>query len=204
MMWPNSPSQSFVNGIGSPHAPPHLHGLPRAPSHMLNTVLPINNHHVGSAPTVNPLWERRPSYAGESPEASGFHPGSLGSMRMANDSLHSMDFASSNIFPHVGGNGMDLPIPHKGVGLTSHQQRCMMFPGRGQMIPMMNSFDSPTERARSRRSEGSSNQADKKQFELDIDRIIRGDDTRTTLMIKNIPNKYVHLFLDLYCNASWH
>ncbi|PKI33966.1 hypothetical protein CRG98_045644, partial [Punica granatum] len=30
----------------------------------------------------------------------------------------------------------------------------------------------------------------KKQYELDIDRIMRGEDNRTTLMIKNIPNKY--------------
>lgn len=29
----------------------------------------------------------------------------------------------------------------------------------------------------------------KKQYELDIDRVFRGDDSRTTLMIKNIPNK---------------
>lgn len=69
-----------------------------------------------------------------------------------------------------------------------------MFPGRGQMIPMMSSFDSPNERARSRRSEAGSNQGDsKKQFELDVDRIMRGEDNRTTLMIKNIPNKYVVL-----------
>lgn len=53
----------------------------------------------------------------------------------------------------------------------------------------MNSIDSPRERARSRRNEGSINQAEKKQYELDIDRIIRGEDKRTTLMLKNIPNK---------------
>lgn len=58
------------------------------------------------------------------------------------------------------------------------------------MIPIMNSFDPPSERARSRRNESNSNQIDnKKQYELDIDRIMRGEDNRTTLMIKNIPNK---------------
>ncbi|KAJ7965087.1 Protein MEI2-like [Quillaja saponaria] len=30
----------------------------------------------------------------------------------------------------------------------------------------------------------------KKQYQLDLDKIISGEDTRTTLMIKNIPNKY--------------
>ncbi|KAG5521736.1 hypothetical protein RHGRI_034082 [Rhododendron griersonianum] len=191
MMWPNSPT--FVNGVCTGHPPPGLHGqLSRAPSQMLNTILPMNNHHVGSAPSANPsLWDR-PSYAGESPNASGFHPGSLGNMRISGNSPHHLEFVSQNIFPHVGGNCMDLPIPSQNVGLQSHHQRCMMFPGRGQMIPMMSSFDSPNERARSRRSEASSNQGDnKKQFELDVDRIMRGEDNRTTLMIKNIPNKYV-------------
>lgn len=193
-MWPNSPT--FLNGVCTAHPPPGLHAqLSRTPSHMLNTILPINNHHVGSAPSANPsLWDRRHSYAGESPNASGFHPGSLGNMRIAGNSPHHLEFVSQNIFPHVGGNCMDLPIPSQNVGLHSHHQRCMMFPGRGQMIPVMSSFDSPNERARSRRSEAGSNQGDsKKQFELDVDRIMRGEDNRTTLMIKNIPNKYVVL-----------
>lgn len=190
MMWPNSPS--FVNGVCTT-PPQRLHGLPRAPSLMPSTVLPINNHHVGSAPVVNPsLWDRRHAYAGESPDASGFHPGSLGSMRISNNSLQSMEFVSHNIFPHVGGNCMDLT---KSVGLQSHHQRSTMLPGRGQIIHMMNSIDSPNERVRSRRSEGSISQADKKQYELDIDRILRGDDNRTTLMIKNIPNKYTSKML---------
>lgn len=64
------------------------------------------------------------------------------------------------------------------------------------MIPIMNSFDSPNERTRSRRNDGNSNQIDnKKQYELDLDRILRGDDNRTTLMIKNIPNKYTSKML---------
>ncbi|TXG49031.1 hypothetical protein EZV62_024906 [Acer yangbiense] len=189
MMWPNSPS--MINGIGNAYTPARLPGLPRAPSHMVNTVLPIGNHHVGSAPTVDPsLWDRRHAYAPESPEASGFHPGSLGSMRVSSNSLHSMDFVSHNIFPHVGGNCMDIPIS-KNVGFQTHHQRSMMLAGRGQMIPMMNSFDPLNERARSRRNEAGVNQADKKQYELDIDRILHGEDNRTTLMLKNIPNKYV-------------
>ena len=196
MMWLNSPS--FVNGIGTAHPPPRLPGLPRAPSHLLNTMLSINNHHVGSAPTVNPsIWDRRHTYAGESSDASGFHPGSLGSMRISNNSLHPLEFAPHSIFPSVGGNCIDLSIAAKNVGLHSHHQRCLMFPGRTQMIPMMSSFDSPNERSRSRRSDNSSNQVDnKKQYELDLDRILRGEDARTTLMIKNIPNKYVAFHFD--------
>ncbi|KAK2973841.1 hypothetical protein RJ640_011769 [Escallonia rubra] len=193
MMWPNSPS--FINGTVHPAS--RLHTLARAPSHMMNTLLPMSNHHVGSAPSVNPsLWDRRHPYAGNSPDSSVFHPGSLGNMRVSGSSPHPLEFISHKIFPHAGGNCLDLPIPSKSVGLHSHHQSCAMFPSRGQMIPMMGSFDSPNERVRSRRNEGHSNQADnKKQFELDIDRILRGDDKRTTLMIKNIPNKYTSKML---------
>lgn len=190
MMWPNSPS--FVNGICAAH-PQQLHVVPGAGNQLLNPLLPISNHHVGSAPSMNhSLWDRRHAYAGESPDASVFHPGSLGNMRMSGSSPHPLEFVPRNIFSAAGGNCMDLQVPSKSVGFNSHPQRCLMFPARGQMIPMMNTFDSPNERARNRRSESSSSQADnKKQFDLDIDRIVRGDDKRTTLMIKNIPNKYV-------------
>lgn len=183
MMWPNSPS--LMNGVGS--APL----VPRAPSHG-NAFLHMNNHqhqHVGSAPSVNPsIWDRRHSYAGESPDASVFHPGSLGNMRVPG-----LDFVShNNMFPppHMG----DMPIPSKTI---AHHQNNLMFPARGQMIPMMASFDSSSsDRARIRRTEATSNQADnKKQFDLDLDRIMRGEDRRTTLMIKNIPNKYTSKML---------
>ncbi|XP_011020883.1 PREDICTED: protein MEI2-like 4 isoform X1 [Populus euphratica] len=194
MIWPNSPS--FVNGISVAHPGPRLHGPPRVPPSMLNPVLPINNQHVGSVPAVNPsLWDRQHAYAGESPDASSFHPCSLGSMRISNNSLHSMEFLSPKMFPHVGGNCLELPMPPQNVGFQSQQQRSMVFPGRGQMIPMINTIDAPGERARSRRNEGSISQADKKQYELDIDRILQGEDTRTTLMIKNIPNKYTSKML---------
>ncbi|KAJ6414815.1 hypothetical protein OIU84_003766 [Salix udensis] len=194
MIWPNSPS--FVNGISVAHPGPRLHGPPRAPAPALNPALPINNQHVGSLPAVNPsLWDRQRAYAGESPDTSGFHPCSVGSMRISNNSLHSMEFLSPKMFPHMGGNCLELPLPSKTVGFQSQQQRSMVFPGRGQMIPMINTFDAPGERARSRRNEGSFSQTDKKQYELDIDRIMQGEDNRTTLMIKNIPNKYTSKML---------
>ncbi|GER55339.1 RNA-binding protein [Striga asiatica] len=195
ILWPSSPS--FVNGIGGAAHPQQMHTVPRAPSHMLNSLVPLNNHHVGSAPSVNPsLWDRRHAYAGESPDATVFHPGSLGNMRISGNSPHPLDFVPHNIFPRAGGNCMDMPIASKNIGLHPHHQRCMIFPARGQMLPMMGSFDSPNERARSRRNEGNSSQADnKKQFELDIDRIARGEDKRTTLMLKNIPNKYTSKML---------
>ena len=193
MMWSNSPS--YVNGICSPQHLQKLHTIDRSPYHMLNTNLPINTHQVGSAPSVDPsLWDRRPVYAGEFPDASYFQPGSLGNMRITSNSQHPLEFASPNIFPGFGGNCLDLPIASK--VLQSPQQSSMMFLSSAQMYPRMSSFDSPHERSKSRRNEGISGQADsKKQYELDIDRIIRGEDQRTTLMIKNIPNKYTSKML---------
>ncbi|RAL38698.1 hypothetical protein DM860_002676 [Cuscuta australis] len=195
MMWPNSPS--FVSGFSAARHP-QLHG---PPSHMLSgRVVPVNHHHVGSAPSLNPsLWDRRNAYAGESPDAPVFHPGSLGSLHISRNSPQpSLEFVPHhNIFSTGGGNCMDLHMPSKNVvGLHSPHQRCMMFPSRGQMIPLKNTFDSPNGRSRCRRSEGTLSQMDnKKQFELDIDRIVRGEDKRTTLMLKNIPNKYTSKML---------
>ncbi|XP_057542448.1 protein MEI2-like 4 isoform X1 [Amaranthus tricolor] len=193
-MWPNSPSLS--NGFCNPQTQLRFHGLPRSPSHILNSALPMNRHHVGSAPAVNhSLWDRWNSYSGESPETSIFHQGPLRNMRLSGSPLNHIDFGSPNMFPHAGGNSMDLPISSRNVGLHAHNQRGMIYPSRGQMN-MVGSFEHPGERTRSRRSENISSQADnKKQYELDIERISRGEDNRTTLMIKNIPNKYTSKML---------
>lgn len=54
------------------------------------------------------------------------------------------------------------------------------------------SFSAPKERMRNlsnSRSEADSSHSNRMQYELDIDRVLRGEETRTTLMIKNIPNK---------------
>ncbi|XP_058102899.1 protein MEI2-like 4 isoform X2 [Magnolia sinica] len=197
MMWPSSPS--FVNGIHA-HPGQQMHGLLRAPSHMLQTVMPLHHphhHHVGSAPVINSsLWDRQHAYAAEPTEASAFHPGSIGSVGFSSSStFHPLDLVSRSIFPHVGGNCIDPSIPSPNVGLPSPQQRAHMFPGRDPMIPMPTLFDAPNERIRSRRNDASLNQADRKQYELDISRILHGEDTRTTLMIKNIPNKYTSKML---------
>jgi len=64
------------------------------------------------------------------------------------------------------------------------------------MLRLPLSYDAPNDRIRSRRSDAGSSQTDnKKQFELDIDLIMHGEDSRTTLMIKNIPNKYTSKML---------
>ncbi|KAJ6844098.1 protein MEI2-like 4 isoform X2 [Iris pallida] len=187
IMWPGSPS--FVNNIH----PQQMHGLPRAPSHMLNSAVPLHPHHVGSAPAINPsLWERRQPYIGDSADAANFHPGSLGSMGFpGSPGMHPLEFARHNVFPHSGINCIDPSISSPHIGIPSPQQRCHIYHGRNHMFPLPGSFDVPNDRVRNRRNDSSANQGDnKKQYELDIERIVHGEDSRTTLMIKNIPNKY--------------
>ncbi|KAM3386735.1 hypothetical protein ACQJBY_009959 [Aegilops geniculata] len=188
MLWPNS--GSFINNIPS-RPPTQAHGISRT-SRMLENVLPVN-HHVGSAPAVNPsILDRRTGYAGELMEAPSFHPGSAGSMGFSGSPhLHQLELTS--MFPQSGGNQAMSPAH---IGARSPQQRGHMFHGRGHIGPPPSSFDSPGERARSRRNESCANQSDnKRQYELDIERIVCGEDSRTTLMIKNIPNKYTSKML---------
>lgn len=164
MMWPNSPS--YFDGVCAVPTMPRLHKFP-------SSVFPINGQHVPSAP----FWGRRHTFAGES----------LGNMQFSGNTVpHCVDLVSYDMFPHFGGNCVDLRIFPKNIGLHFHNQRDLMFPSRNHTI---NSFETHKQRARSHRN-GVTNLADKKQYELDIDRIKKGEDNRTTLMIKNIPNKY--------------
>lgn len=187
VIWGSSPS--FVNGIPSHHLP-QITAFPRG-SHQLLGTSPVH-HHVGSAPAVNPsIWDRRHAYLGESPEASSFHLGSLGSVGFPRTSqLHPIELSPCNTFSHVNGNCSDMLT---NAGQCSPQQMCPIFPER---IPIMSmpTYDSPIERLRnlSHRRNEANYHVDKKQYELDIDRILQGEDSRTTLMIKNIPNKYVN------------
>jgi hypothetical protein len=187
VIWPNP--VSFVNNVPS-RPPTQVHGLPRPPSHMLENVSPVHHHHVGSAPAINPsVWDRRYGYAGDLTEAPSFHPGSVGSIGFpGSPQLHPVEL--NNIFSQTRGNCMDPAVSPALVGTPSPQQRGL-FHGRNPVAPLP-SFDSSSERMRSRRNELSANQSDnKRQYELDVDCILRGEDSRTTLMIKNIPNKYV-------------
>jgi hypothetical protein len=188
VLWQNP--GSYVNTVPS-RPPAQVHGVPRAPSQMLENVLPMHHHPVGSAPAINPsLWDRRNGYATELAEAPNFHPGSVGSMGfLGSPQLHALEL--NNIFSQTGGNRMDATVSAAQIGAPSPQQRGPMFHGRNPMVPLP-PFDSPGERMRNRRNDSNANQPDnKKLYELDADRIMQGDDTRTTLMIKNIPNKYV-------------
>uniref|UniRef100_A0A803ND93 Mei2-like C-terminal RNA recognition motif domain-containing protein n=1 Tax=Chenopodium quinoa TaxID=63459 RepID=A0A803ND93_CHEQI len=136
-------------------------------------------HHlqVGSAPVAPvmkaSIWDRQQIYAGESHETSGYQMGAIRSVAF-----------------HVHGTDMS-----KNAGIQSPQQMSHLFHERNTMNSLPTSFGSPSERVRRSRNETNLSHADRKHYELNIDRIMRGDDNRTTLMIKNIPNKYTSKML---------
>lgn len=162
VMWPNSPTSA--NNI-----PLQLHGFLGALPHML----PSPHHHVSSAPAINPsLWDRRRAHP-RNADVHTFHPGSLGRAGLT----------SRNTFPRAWGSHVDFALNG-----TPPRHRARMSQGRNYVGP---ASDAPNDRITNRISDSSANQAgDKKQFELIIERIFHGEDSRTTIMIKNIPNKY--------------
>ncbi|OIW00232.1 hypothetical protein TanjilG_27483 [Lupinus angustifolius] len=201
VLWQKTPS--FVNGASAPGLP-QMPGFAKASPQMLRTQ--HIDHHVGSAPVVTASpWERQHSFLGESPEASGFRLGSLGSGGFHGSwQLHSPDL-SSHMFSHVGGKNTELV---SNAAHSSPKQLSHVFPGSHPTS--LSKFDSTNERMRNiyhHKSEANTNNADKKQYELDLGSILRGKDSRTTLMIKNIPNKYTSKMLlvaiDEHCRGTY-
>ncbi|KAH9615770.1 hypothetical protein KSS87_012345 [Heliosperma pusillum] len=184
---PNTPS--YLNNNHAHHIG-RLHGSPGAPHLMMNMGSPVHQLQVGSAPVMKAsLWDRQQMFNGESHEASGYQMGAIRGMGIPGYSpSHPRDISSRGSFSHVS-------EVSKNGGLGSPQHMNHMFHERNLMNSLPTSFGSPGERARTRRNETNLSHADRKHYELNVDRIMRGDDTRTTLMIKNIPNKYTSKML---------
>ncbi|XVF87225.1 hypothetical protein PTKIN_Ptkin18bG0101700 [Pterospermum kingtungense] len=102
-------------------------------------------------------------------------------------------------FPESSDSSFMSPAAFGGMGVGNNDSSFMVNMGsRAAMSSglLPNSMEGLSERGRSRRVENNGNELDnKKQFQLDLDKIISGEDTRTTLMIKNIPNKYTSKML---------
>ncbi|CAI0560817.1 unnamed protein product [Linum tenue] len=161
------------------------------------------HHHVGSAPSGVPL-ERHLGFQPDSPETSFMNPAaSFGGFGMGqNDRNFMMNMGG----PHPlmnGVNNISRTMPDNGG--SSSYNRMMSSPrlspvflgsspyAAGLASPSMDNF---IDRGSSRRIESNGSQVDtKKQFQLDLDKIMNGEDSRTTLMIKNIPNKYTSKML---------
>lgn len=156
-----------------------------------------HHHHVGSAPSGAP-FESHFGFLPESPETSFMkqvrfgNMGNIGTARNAGGLMLGMANRSSvNPISSLSGSLTDS---------SSTNFRPILSPRLGQAFysnpayhgPGTFGLDSSIDRARNRRVDSSALQADsKRQYQLDLEKIRRGDDIRTTLMIKNIPNKYV-------------
>ena len=185
MVWSNSSSMGpNFNHVG--HARSQPFGYARNHPHYVNGGFHSHRHHGGSAPSGDPSFlERQFAYVHESPDATFFGPGPTSSMNTAGGGMMSLLGSHSTITS----NGFFESGTSPNLSAMPPHRRGPMFPPNGIVIG--SPFDMLGDRGRIRRIDNNSvPQVDnKKQFQLDIDRILRGEDNRTTLMIKNIPNK---------------
>ncbi|CAM8985847.1 unnamed protein product [Rhodiola kirilowii] len=165
----------------------------------LSSSLPRQSHphHVGSAPS-RILLERHFGFPKESPETSFITPTYGNSGIRNNDRSYLMNMGThgvlnsslpySGYFPESGSPSLRV--------MASPRVNNMFFNDGPYPGLTSNGMENLGERGRNRRGESNGNQIDsKKQFQLDLEKIISGEDTRTTLMIKNIPNKYTSKML---------
>lgn len=148
-----------------------------------------SQHHVGSAPSGIPL-DRQFGFFPESPEPSYMSQVPFGSPGLSsNNGNHLMNVGALNIGVALAGNFSESGSPSS--RMMSLSRNGPVFYGNGSYGGTGTSnLDMLTDRARSRRVDSGSQMDNKKQYQLDLEKIISGEDTRTTLMIKNIPNKY--------------
>ncbi|XP_052177779.1 protein MEI2-like 2 isoform X2 [Diospyros lotus] len=189
--WPTSstghPFASTAQGQGYPYTTHHGSFLG---SH--------HTHHVGSAPSGVPL-DRHFGYFPESPETSFMNPVGFGGMDLSRKTASYAMTMGAHPAMSVG-----VALPGKMTDTGSLGSRMMSLPRNGPLFFGNGTFqgigatsnEGLFERSHSRRLEYTVNQMDnKKQYQLDLEKIKSGEDTRTTLMIKNIPNKYTSKML---------
>ncbi|MCL7043615.1 hypothetical protein MKW94_019171 [Papaver nudicaule] len=174
------PFTSSVQGQGFPYSNRHASLLGSSQHH---------HHHVGSAPSGVP-FERRLGFLPESPDTSFMNQISYGGMGLSHNEGHfmmNMGAHSRNMSENGSPNLRFMSSPRPSPMFLGVNP----YPGLGA-----SSFEGLADRGRSRRVESSGSQIDSKRlYQLDLDKIISGDDKRTTLMIKNIPNKYTSKML---------
>ncbi|KAJ7947242.1 Protein MEI2-like [Quillaja saponaria] len=154
-----------------------------------------HHHDVGSAPSSLP-FERHFGFFPDSRETSFINPVAYGGMSLGhtegNYMVHSTTNAGITIPGNIAENGSSS------FRMRSSQRISPVFLGNVPYPGLSpTSIEGFIEHGRSRQIiENNVNQVDnKKQFQLDLDKIKSGEDTRTTLMIKNIPNKYTSKML---------
>ncbi|KAI3410295.1 uncharacterized protein J3R85_018848 [Psidium guajava] len=151
-------------------------------------------HHVGSAPTGAPM-DRHFGFFSESPESSFLSSVAFGRLGRANGNYmmnmgsHGNINAGISLPGNIAENGSPnfgmVPLPRHAPSFYGNGS----YPGLGET-----SIEVLAERSRSRQT-GVNQMDNKKQYQLDLEKIMNGEDIRTTLMIKNIPNKYTSKML---------
>lgn len=165
----------------------------------------LGGHHVGSDSL---LLDRRYSFLAESQDnlVRGGSPGAVGSS-LGGTLGGGHGTSLGNSLSGSGGSARDNSLDRYRLGGMSNDggfetgpsSPSMLSPqvrNRGHSVGSgsQSQLDNYGDRTRGRRAEQSSIDG-KKQYQLDLDRIMRGEDPRTTLMIKNIPNKYTQKML---------
>ncbi|KAE8655796.1 Protein MEI2-like 5 [Hibiscus syriacus] len=142
-----------------------------------------NHHHVGSAPSGVHL-DRHFNYLSGSPETSFMNPVPFAGAGLNRGALGTISAGVGhlgNVTENGSPNFKMMSMPRHGPIFLGNGS----YPGQG-----IAGNEVLADRNRSRPVENNGNQMDnKKQYQLDLDKIISAEDTRTTLMIKNIPNK---------------
>ncbi|KAF8775851.1 hypothetical protein HU200_004244 [Digitaria exilis] len=158
-------------------------------------------HHVGSAPSGAP-FESHFGFLPESPETSFMKQIRFGNMGNIGTGRN-----GAGLMLNMAGRASVNPVSSLSGSLTDNSPtnfRPMLSPRLGQAFygnptyqgPGSFGLDSSIDRGRNRRVDSSALQTDsKRQYQLDLEKISKGDDARTTLMIKNIPNKYTSKML---------
>jgi len=191
--WPNFssgglPLTSNGNGHGFPN--------PSRPQSSSVNSSHHHHHHVGSAPPVF-FPDRRFGFFPESPDTAVLSAGPFGGVNIGPRSRNMSYMMNMGSRAAVQGgitrNMSDHGSPS--FRMMSSPRFNPVFLSNGP-YPGLSLNVGEIERGRSQRFENTAYQTESKmQFELDLEKIGNGEDSRTTLMIKNIPNKYTSKML---------
>ncbi|KAL1192557.1 Protein MEI2-like 5 [Cardamine amara subsp. amara] len=198
---PNSRSEPLSSSVwstssaGNPFSSARVDRSVPFPHQHQNQSRSHHHFHVGSAPSGVPL-EKHFGFFPESSKDTLFM-NTVGLQGTSGMGLNGGSFQSK-----MTNHGIINPGSMGENGFSSYRMMSSprfspMFLGSGLNPGRFGSgFDGLYENGRPRRVENNSSQVEsRKQFQLDLDKILNGEDSRTTLMIKNIPNKYTSKML---------
>ncbi|XP_022849943.1 protein MEI2-like 5 isoform X2 [Olea europaea var. sylvestris] len=157
----------------------------------------LGSHHVGSAPSGIQL-ESNFGFSTVSQESSQISRAAIGATNLGrNSGNHAMNMVAQgalNMGVAFTGNFSEGSSPSSRMMPMSRNSP--MFFGTGSYGGMgATATDGLMDCYRNRRADSGSQMEDRRQYQLDLEKIINGEDNRTTLMIKNIPNKYTSKML---------